>query len=352
MQPHLTGQGREAPEESDIRRAGPEPAAPALSRSAGLMRPSGKEMEPVDEQAVDERGERVVQAWREHRPYLVDLAFRMLGDIGAAEDVVQDAFSRLVKTMPGEIEDERGWLIVVTSRLCLDQIRSARSRRERPHDSSEIEFVPPPAEPVAAASATADPADRVTLDDNVRLALLVMLQRLSPAERVVFVLHDIFQVPFGTIAETVGRPTATCRQLARRARQKIVDSQGARFDVRAAEHRLVTEKFIAACAGGDLDGLLAVLAPDAWGDVDLGPGDPRARGVVHGAELVARNLLRFWGPRATLVSHPVGGDPALLGFVDRSLAGVLVFTMRGELIQAVHVIGDPRKLSFLSSQLA
>ena len=301
----------------------------------------------------DQHDERVVQAWKAHRPYLVDLAFRMLGDIGAAEDVVQDAFSRLVKAMPGEIEDERGWLIVVTSRLCLDQIRSARARRERPHDSSEIEFVPTHTEPVGAGAPAPDPADRVTLDDNVRLALLVMLQRLSAAERVVFVLHDIFGVPFDTVAETVGRPTATCRQLARRARQKIEDGQGgARFDVGAAEHRQVTEKFIAAAAGGDLDGLLAVLAPDAWGDVDLGPGDPRARGVIHGAERVARNVIHFWGPHATLVSHPVGGDPALLGFIDRALAGVLVFTMRGEKIQAVHVIGDPRKLSFLSSQLA
>ena len=296
--------------------------------------------------------ERVVQAWKAHRPYLVDLAFRMLGDIGAAEDVVQDAFSRLIRAMPGEIDDERGWLIVVTSRLCLDQIRSARVRRERPHDSSGIEFVPPHTERVAAGSAAADPADRVTLDDNVRLALLVVLQRLSPAERVVFVLHDIFQVPFDTVAQTVGRPTATCRQLARRARQKIEESQGgARFDVGAAEHRQVTEKFIAAAAGGDLDGLLAVLAPDAWGDVDLGPGDPRARGVVHGAERVARNLLRFWGPHATLVSHPVGGEPALLAFRGRALAGVLVFSMRGEKIQSVHVIGDPRQLSFVSSQL-
>ena len=301
----------------------------------------------------DQHDERVVQAWKAHRPYLVDLAFRMLGDIGAAEDVVQDVFSRLVKAMPGEIEDERGWLIVVTSRLCLDQIRSARARRERPHDASEIEFVPAHTEPVGMGAAVADPADRVTLDDNVRLALLVMLQRLTAAERVVFVLHDIFGVPFDTVATTVGRPAATCRQLARRARQKIEDGQGgARFDVGAAEHRQVTEKFIAAAAGGDLDGLLAVLAPDAWGDVDLGPGDPRARGVIHGAERVARNVLRFWGPHATLVSHPVGGDPALLGFIDRALAGVLVFTMRGEKIQAVHVIGDPRKLSFLSSQLA
>ncbi len=246
-------------------------------------------------------GAKIVQAFREHRPYLIDLAFRMLGDIGAAEDAVQDAFTRLLAADIDEIEDERGWLIVVTSRLCLDRIRSARARRERPHDAAEIEFVAPPAQGLLA-----NPADRVTLDDSVSLALLVLLQRLSPAERVVFVLHDIFGVPFPTVAETVGRAAPACRQLARRARQKIAEGQsGARFEIAGAEHRAVTEKFIAACASGDLDGLLAVLAPDAWGDIDLGPDGP-PRDVVHGAAQIARNLLTFWGP-ATLVSQPVAG---------------------------------------------
>jgi RNA polymerase sigma-70 factor, ECF subfamily len=305
----------------------------------------------------DRTEEQVIQAWNEHRPYLVDLAFRMLGDIGAAEDAVQDAFARLLRTRPGEIEDARGWLIVVTSRLCLDLIRSARARRERSHDASEIEFVAgsqPPAGPQG------DPADRVTLDDNVRLALLVVLQRLSAAERVVFVLHDIFGVPFDSVAETVGRPAATCRQLARRARQKIEASPGgASLDVGASEHRQVTEKFIAACATGDLGGLLEVLAPDAWGDFDAGPGDPRTIGVTHGAVHMARRLLHFWGPPATLVSYPAAGQPVLLGFTGRELSGILVFTMRDDMgpgsrpskIQSIHVIGDPRKLSFLSSQL-
>jgi RNA polymerase sigma-70 factor (ECF subfamily) len=300
---------------------------------------------------VEQRREQVVQAWNDHRPYLVDLAFRMLGDIGAAEDVVQDAFARLLRTGPGEIADERGWLIVVTSRLCLDQIRSARARRERPHDAAEIEFVP--GDPAAAArQQPGDPADRVTLDDNVRLALLVMLRRLSPAERVVFVLHDIFGVPFSSIAETVGRPVPTCRQLARRARQKIADSQGhATFEVGRSEHREVTEKFIAACARGDLDGLLQVLAPDAWGEFDGGPDDPVERGVTHGAARVARQLLHYWGPGTTLVTLPVAGQPALLGFVDKKLAGVLVCTVRAGRIQAVHVIGDPRQLAFVGAQL-
>jgi len=291
-------------------------------------------------------GAKIVQAFREHRPYLVDLAFRMLGDIGAAEDAVQDAFTRLLAADIGEIEDERGWLIVVTSRLCLDRIRSARARRERPHDAAEIEFVAPPAQ-----DRLANPADRVTLDDSVSLALLVLLQRLSPAERVVFVLHDVFGTPFRTVAETVGRAVPACRQLARRARQKIAAGQsGVRFDVAAAEHRAVTEKFIAACASGDLAGLLAVLAPDAWGDIDLGPDGP-PRDVVRGAAQIARNLLKFWGP-ATLVSQPVAGQPALLGFRDHNLAGVLVLGMRGELIESVHVIADPRQLATLGLQLS
>jgi RNA polymerase sigma-70 factor (ECF subfamily) len=271
----------------------------------------------------------------------------MLGDIGAAEDVVQDAFTRLLHAAPGEIADERGWLIVVTSRLCLDQIRSARSRRERAHDPGQLEAAAPPAQP-----ALADPADRVTFDDSVHLALLVVLQRLTPAERVAFVLHDIFGMPFGTVAETVGRTPAACRQLATRARQKISGDGGGRFDVTAAEHRQVTDRFIAASATGDFAGLLAVLDPGAWGDIDYGPAAAKPHVVVTGAGRVARHLLHYWGPPATLVSHPVAGQPALLGFHGRQLTGVVVLSLRGESIQSVHVIADPAKLSFLNTQLA
>src|SRR5262249_9573322 len=154
------------------------------------------------------------------------------------------------------------------------------------------------------------------------------------------------------VAETVGRTSASCRQLARRARQKITDSNTApRFDIASTEHRLVTEKFIASCTNGDLDGLLAVLAPGAWGQVDLGP-DAIAVPVVIGGANVARTLLRFWGGGAPLVAQPVGDQPAVLAFVDRRLAAVLLFTMRGEIIEAVHVIADPVKLGVLGSQLS
>jgi RNA polymerase sigma-70 factor (ECF subfamily) len=293
------------------------------------------------------QGEKTVgDAYQAHRPYLVDLAFRMLGDLGAAEDVVQDAFSRLMAVPAGEIEDYRGWLIVVTSRLCLDQIRSARARRERAHDAAEIEFI------AAPQSELADPADRVTFDDRVRIALLVMLQRLSPAERVAFVLHDVFGVPFDTIAETVGRSAPACRQLARRARQKIAAGQpGSGSEVAAGEHRAVTEKFLTACATGDIAGLLEVLDPGAWGELVLGPDATRREPVITGAERVARNLVRFWGEGTTLVSLSAAGQPALLGFVGHRLTAVLVLVMRGERIAAVQVIADPRLLAFISAQL-
>lgn len=131
----------------------------------------------------------VSAAWRAHRAYLVDLAFRMVGDIGVAEDMVQEAFSRLLRAPVGDIDDERGWLIVVTSRLCLDHIKSASTRRERPQDIAAWHDGD-------ASVSSVDPADRVTLDDEVRLALLIMLERLGPAERVVFVLHEIFGLPY------------------------------------------------------------------------------------------------------------------------------------------------------------
>src|SRR5438067_8997344 len=186
-------------------------------------------------------GDHFAEAWRAYRAYLVDLAFRMLGDAGQAEDIVQEAFIRLARTKPGDVEDPRGWLTVVTSRLCLDQIRSARSRREHPDDTALRDSTTPLAQPPAV-----DPADRVTLDDEVRLALLVILQRLSPPERVAFILHDVFQTPFDTIAETLGRPVGTCRQLARRARQKIANVPFPPNKVALQEHQLVTERFIIA----------------------------------------------------------------------------------------------------------
>ncbi|HUE05908.1 MAG TPA: RNA polymerase sigma factor SigI [Acidimicrobiales bacterium] len=281
--------------------------------------------------------QQIKDAWIDHRPYLVDMAFRMLGDIGRAEDVVQEAFQRLSRSDFDAIEDARGWLIVVTSRLCLDVTRSARHRHEQPVGGPEL------AERFeGTGTGAADPADRVTLDDGVRLALLVVLERLSPAERVAFVLHDIFGLPFEAVAETVGRPEASCRQLARRGRLKLAASDGGRrATVTPDEHRLVTDRFIAACASGSFEDLLAVLDPDVSGGVDLYPDL-----IVRGAPHVAGNLLRYW-ENATLVSLPFIDNPCLLGFVDRDVAGLISLTVDGERVTEIHVFCEPRTLDFL-----
>src|ERR1700752_3164370 len=169
--------------------------------------------------------DRITEAWRNHRPYLVNLAYQMLGDVGEAEDVAQEAFLRLSRSDAAQIDDVRAWLTVVAGRLCLDQVRSARARHEQSDESGVLDITP---------LREADPADRVTLDDEVRTAMLEVLRRLSPGERVAFVLHDIFQMPFEEIAETVGRPVGSCGQLARRARAQVAGASPGLLDMMGA----------------------------------------------------------------------------------------------------------------------
>src|SRR5689334_7904236 len=265
-------------------------------------------------------------AVRSHRPYLVNLAYQMFGDVGEAEDVAQEAFFRLSRA--SDVDDVRAWLTVVAGRLCLDHLRSARARHEQVDDSGALDVVP---------ARNADPVDRVTLDDEVRTALLEVLRRLSPGERVAFILHDVFGMPFEQIAETVGRPVGTCRQLARRARAKFADSaKSGPSEVPDVEHRIVTEKFITACANGDLESLTAVLDPTVWGVATfVGGGPPQ---LNHGRDAVAPNLLRFLGGSLTLVTGPEG---EVLGFAGRSLAVAIVLTVRGDRVIKIEATVDP-----------
>src|SRR5712671_1707663 len=208
----------------------------------------------------------VTEAWSNHHGFLLDVAYRLLGSYSEAEDTVQEAFTRLLRTDLDPIEDVRAWLVVVVSRLCLDQLRSARVRREA--------YVGPwfP-EPLIRSDEMSDPADIVTMDESVRMALLVVLERMSPAERVVFVLHDVFDFPFEKIAPMVGRTVAACRQLASRARKRVEEEAGAgRFSIDPVEQRRVVDAFIAACAGGDIKKLLPMLDPSVVGWADIGPG--------------------------------------------------------------------------------
>ncbi len=245
-------------------------------------------------------------AWREHRRHVLDIAFRMMGNLAEAEDVVQEAFSRLVVADVDAIDDVGGWLVVVTTRLCLDRLRSQR-RHNVLLDPSIGE---------GSGSATADPAERTTLDDQIRVALHVMLERLSPAERTAFVLHDVFQYPFDAIGDIVGRSPAACRQLASRARRTIADERGrSRFVVESSEQRRVVERFITACSIGDIKGLLEVLDPDVAGEGELGGGRTR---IGIGRDVVAPQLLVFLGPgsNASLVPLHTGDEAHVVALRD------------------------------------
>jgi RNA polymerase sigma-70 factor (ECF subfamily) len=293
---------------------------------------------------MSEHGVDIDEVWRGNRPYLVDLAYRMLGNIQDAEDVVQEAFTRLLRVDVDTLDEIRGWLVVVVSRLCIDHLRSATSRNSRGSASFDDERLPP-MHPVDA-----DPADRVTLDDSIRMAMLVVLEQLSPPERAVFVLHDVFRFPFDQVAEIVGRTPAASRQIASRARRRIEAETGSgRFQVETDEQHQIAEGFIAACAGGDLEGLMRLLDPDVVGQVELLPGR-RERRPLRGDLIVARGALGFFGPAMglTLVSHPINGQPGVMAFRDQQLAGILVFKVRDGRIHDIHGVADPGKFGYAS----
>ena len=286
---------------------------------------------------------RLGRAWRDPHRHLLDIGFRILGSISEAEDVVQEAYTRLLHADIDEIDDVRAWLSVVVSRLCYDQLRSARWRRRAP------DAVPPEDRPATTPGLT-DPADRVTLDDEVRLALHVVLARLTPAERTTYVLHDVFRYSFDDIASIVGRSVAACRQLAARARQRIhADGDAARFTVESGEQRRVTEAFIAATSTGDLDALLAVLDPDVAGQADLG-GALGVRPPVVGHDAVARLILRYLGPDSstTLLSLPAGDEPTIVALRDNRVYGAFTLTLHGGRVHHIHGVLDPDKLADLN----
>lgn len=277
----------------------------------------------------------MTDAWRAHRAHLVNLAYQMLGDIGNAEDMVQEAFVRFSRTSPGAIDDERGWLTVVTGRLCLDFLRSARVRREAPHHAADIER-----NASLLGGVSPDPADRVTLDDAVSGALALVLDQLTPGERVAFILHDMFGVPFDTIGEMTGRAAGTCRQLARRARGKFAAADLDAETAAGAGRRDVVDRFITACAGGDLQALAAVLDPSVWGvGTVLADPVPPAQ-VNHGPSDVAANLMRYLGPGTTLVSTP-GRRPTLLAFADKRLFAVVTLTVQNGRVIKIEATADP-----------
>ena len=291
--------------------------------------------------------DRLADEWRVHRGLLLDVAYRMLGSINDAEDVVQEAFARLMRADLEQIDDVRGWLVVVVTRLCLDQLRSARAR----HEAYVGPWLPEPL--IELPGEEPDPADRVTLDDSVRMALLVVLERLSPAERAAFVLHDVFGFPFEAVGGIVGRSPAACRQLASRARRHIgSETSPARFEVDPVVLHRVAERFIGAASSGDLDALLEVLDPDVVGWTDTGSRGGAPREAIAGRLRVAKTLLAFlrnW--KVTLRPMAVNGEPGAIAYAGGEVLAVLAFETRAGLITRIHAIAAPEKLAYVRSRL-
>jgi RNA polymerase sigma-70 factor, ECF subfamily len=261
--------------------------------------------------------------WREQHDRLVARATRMLADRGAAEDVVQEAFRRLTRVPLDEIDDVGGWLAVVVRRLCLNRMRSAYVR----HESVGTE--------TTTIVADADPLDRVTLDDEVQAALAVVLDTLTPAERTAFILHDVFGFPFDAVAVIVGRTPTAVRQLASRARRSIRRDSERDALVRVASpvDDLVLDRFIAACEGGDIAALVAVLDPDIDGHADLvGTG---TMVDVTGRPAVAQRLIGLFGPEsdAMLVPVFVEGEGAVVAYAHGRVAGLVRIEHEGGLIR-------------------
>ena len=284
--------------------------------------------------------------WRTHRRRLLDVAYRMLGSVTDAEDIVGEAYARLVGTGLDEIDDVEGWLVSVTSRLCIDRLRSSEQRRRA--------YVGPwlPEPILTTPDATAiDPAERVTLDDSVRMALLVVLEQLSPAERTSFVLHDLFALTFEEIGDIVGRSPAACRQLASRARRRIqADPEAPRAAVDRGELEEVARRFADACAAGMIQPLLEVLDPNVVGDFDSGgnvPGAPLH--PITGADRVARVLIRAFGPWDLSFSvADVNGDPGVIVGSDNRIVSVIAIGVRDGRIDVIHAVGNPEKLRHLA----
>jgi RNA polymerase sigma factor (sigma-70 family) len=269
-----------------------------------------------------------------NRTHLRAVAYRMLGSISAADDAVQEAWVRLSRTDTSGVENLAGWLTTVVGRVCLDILRSRRSRREEPLGARFPD-------PIVGRQSGTDPEHEALLSDSVGLALLVVLETLTPAERLAFVLHDMFAVPFDEIAPIVGRSPDATRQLASRARRRV---RGAATvpDADLARQREVVDAFLAAARGGDLDALVAVLDPEVVLRADhaaVPAGDSRE---VRGAPAVARMAAkgRARAARPALVNGAVGVAVAPRG----RLLMVLGFTTSGGKIVEIDVVADPERL--------
>jgi RNA polymerase sigma factor (sigma-70 family) len=276
----------------------------------------------------------LAERFEEHRTHLRAVAYRMLGSLSEVDDAVQEAWLRLSRTDASDIDNLGGWLTTVVARVCLDMLRHRQSRREEP-------FTPSAPESVATGIHESTPEQQALLADSVGLALLVVLDRLTPAERLAFVLHDMFAVPFEEIAPIVGRSAQSARQLASRARRRV--RGGATPDPDLVRQREVVEAFIAALRAGDFEGLLAVLDPDLVVRADMSGTPTEVRGAAVWAKgaVAYGHLARLTQP--ALVDGAIGVVVAPQGRLVRALR----FTIVDGKISEIEVIGNPARLDEL-----
>lgn len=273
-------------------------------------------------------------AFTDHQPYLRGVAYRLLGSVAEADDIVQEAWLRYQRADRSDVRDRRAWLTQVVARLCLDHLGSARARREQYVGT----WLP---EPVVERH---DPVDAVILDESVSLAMLVVLESLTPAERTAFVLHDIFGMSFDEVAEAIGRSPAACRKLAWRARRRVADD-APRATTDAAEHRRAVEAFLAATAGGSLEELVSVLDPDVVWRADGGGAVTAARRPVTGARRVARLLASIHGARRVEAAPAVvNGAPGYLMRSGGEVVGAVALGVRKGRVVSIDVVRNPAKL--------
>jgi RNA polymerase sigma factor (sigma-70 family) len=280
--------------------------------------------------------------FEEHRPHLRAVAYRMLGSLAEADDAVQDAWLRLSRTGAGEIENLGGWLTTVVGRVCLNMLRSRTSRRE---DALGV-HVP---DPVVTPEDVPQPDDEALLADSVGLALLVVLDTLTPAERLAFVLHDMFGLPFDEIGPMVGRSPAAARQLASRARRRVHGAEVPSPDPDIARQREVVDAFFRAARGGDFDALVAVLDPDVVLRADRGARRPAASRVVRGAAAVANQALMFAVPGAELHPTLVNGAAGVVVTVGGRPFAVMGFTVSGGRIVEIDAIADAERVGRIAA---
>jgi RNA polymerase sigma factor (sigma-70 family) len=280
------------------------------------------------------------------RRQLINLAYRMLGSLAEAEDAVQETYARwyaMSSPQQDAIASPAAWLTTVASRICLNVLGSARVRRE----SYVGEWLPEPLpEPLEwPAGATADPVDRVTLDESISMALLVMLESMTPAERVAFVLHDVFRYSFGEIGEIVGRSPGACRQLASSARRRIRDSQAPVTP--PAQQAATVRAFKAAWEAKDIDGLIGLLDPDAVAIADGGGRAVTFPRPIEGGEQIARAWVEL-AHRAlgetTILERTVNGRFGLVAQQGGSTVTVFAFDVAGDRIRRIWVMRNPEKL--------